>query len=56
MTNDETRHSITQSLRGIIKLPKDFDYKSELERAIAEVEAGKVTKVSSLDELIKAMD
>ncbi len=32
------------------------DYKSELELAIAEVEAGKVTKVSSLDELIKAMD
>ena len=29
--NNKPKMTLAQSLRGIIKLPKDFDYKKELE-------------------------
>lgn len=50
-------HLELKKFKAIVKaLGFTIEKRSELELAIAEVEAGKVTKVSSLDELIKAMD
>ncbi|MBQ9561606.1 MAG: hypothetical protein IJV10_04945 [Prevotella sp.] len=50
-------HLELKKFKAIVKaLGFTIEKRSELELAIAEVEAGKVTKVSSLDELIKVTD